>query len=61
MLDETNEELCFSFRLPTLNRSATIVLAYLMKSEDMKLQDAYDFLKSKRPEVRPNLGKCLVR
>lgn len=35
-------------------QSATIVLAYLMAHKQMTLDDAYAFLQSKRPQIRPN-------
>jgi len=38
------------------SRSASIVIAYLMKYEHMTLRRAYLHLKSRRPIVRPNLG-----
>jgi len=38
------------------SRSATVVLAYLMTRHGMSLADAYQFLKSKRPGISPNLG-----
>ncbi|XP_022256960.1 dual specificity protein phosphatase 18-like isoform X2 [Limulus polyphemus] len=38
------------------SRSATLCLVYLMKYQNMKLQDAYRYLKKCRPVVRPNNG-----
>jgi atypical dual specificity phosphatase len=38
-----------------ISRSASIVLAYLMKYLRMKLKDAHSFVKSRRPLIRPNL------
>jgi atypical dual specificity phosphatase len=45
-----------------VSRSATLCLAYLMKYEGKSLREAYDFLASVRPMVRPNLGfwKALI-
>ena len=37
-------------------RSATLVLAYLMKYHKMKLIDAHTYVKEKRPLIRPNPG-----
>ncbi|PAV87259.1 hypothetical protein WR25_15127 [Diploscapter pachys] len=39
-----------------VSRSASIVLAYLMKYRCRSLRDAYHLMKSKRPMVRPNIG-----
>jgi len=39
-----------------VSRSATIVLAYLMSKERMKLKDAFAFVKKKRPVISPNSG-----
>lgn len=39
-----------------VSRSATIVLAYLMKHCKMMLRDAHDYVKSKRPFVRADLS-----
>lgn len=36
-----------------VNRSATIVLAYLMKREKMTLKQAWDHLRERRPTVQP--------
>ena len=38
------------------SRSASFVIAYIMWSKKMKYQDAYDFVKSKRPYIFPNYG-----
>ena len=37
-------------------RSATLVLAYLMKYHRMKLIDAHAYVKERRPLIRPNAG-----
>lgn len=39
-----------------VSRSATLVLAYLMKYKRMRLVDAHRLVKSKRPLIRPNMG-----
>ncbi len=38
-----------------ISRSASIVLAYLMKFLRMSLKDAHTLVKSRRPLIRPNL------
>ena len=38
------------------SRSASMVLAYLMKKREMSFSDALDFVKVKRPSVSPNPG-----
>ena len=39
-----------------ISRSSTIVIAYLMKRENMTLKDAYAHVKNLRPLIRPNKG-----
>ncbi|XP_065112567.1 dual specificity protein phosphatase 10 [Paramisgurnus dabryanus] len=39
-----------------VSRSATIVIAYLMKHSWMTMTDAYKFVKSRRPIISPNLN-----
>jgi len=39
-----------------VSRSATLVLAYLMKYQKMRLIDAHAYVKQKRPLIRPNSG-----
>eukprot|EP01120_Amphizonella_sp_Union-15-10_P013653 TRINITY_DN6385_c0_g1_i1.p1 TRINITY_DN6385_c0_g1~~TRINITY_DN6385_c0_g1_i1.p1 ORF type:complete len:162 (-),score=26.66 TRINITY_DN6385_c0_g1_i1:150-635(-) len=39
-----------------ISRSATILLAYLIEYEKMKLHEAWTFMKSKRRVIRPNDG-----
>ena len=39
-----------------MSRSSTIVVAYLMHSRRCTLLDAYQFLKERRPIIRPNRG-----
>jgi len=38
------------------SRSATVVIAYLMKSEHWSMNEAYNYLKDLRPNISPNLG-----
>jgi len=39
-----------------ISRSPTIVISYFMKKNKMKFEEAYEFVKSKRPFIRPNQG-----
>lgn len=39
-----------------VSRSATIVIAYLMKHTLMTMPDAYKYVRSRRPVVSPNLN-----
>lgn len=39
-----------------VSRSTSLVLAYLMKYKNMSLKNAYDFVASRRPCIRPNPG-----
>lgn len=39
-----------------ISRSATIVIAYLMKTKKWPFLKAYEFVKAKRPVIDPNLG-----
>ncbi|XP_058066635.1 dual specificity protein phosphatase 18-like [Anopheles bellator] len=39
-----------------ISRSATLCLAYLMKHHRMSLKDAYNHIKAKRPQIRPNVS-----
>ena len=41
-----------------ISRSATIVIAYIMKKNKMKMNDAYKLVHDKRPCIGPNLGFC---
>ena len=38
------------------SRSATVVIAYLMHSQNLSLKTAHDIVKEKRPIIRPNIG-----
>lgn len=40
-----------------ISRSATVVIAYIMKKEKMNYDQAYDWVKRRRPVIRPNPGK----
>ncbi|CAF4410453.1 unnamed protein product, partial [Adineta steineri] len=66
--DKTNEllhgfyeknECCLVHCAAGISRSATIVLAYLMKYHHNTLKDAYTFLHDKRPQISPNKGFLL--
>ncbi|CAF1550559.1 unnamed protein product [Adineta ricciae] len=66
--DRTNEllhgfcekkERCLVHCAAGISRSATIVLAYLMKYHHNTLNDAYGFLVEKRPSICPNDGFLL--
>ncbi|KAI8879875.1 DSPc-domain-containing protein, partial [Backusella circina FSU 941] len=37
-------------------RSAVVVIAYVIKTLGMSLQDAYDYVKERAPAINPNLG-----
>jgi hypothetical protein len=39
-----------------ISRSASYVIAYLMKKFQMKFQEAYDYVKMMRPIINPNQG-----
>ncbi|XP_049290470.1 dual specificity protein phosphatase 18-like [Anopheles funestus] len=39
-----------------ISRSASLCLAYLMKYHRMSLKDAYNHIKDKRPQIRPNVS-----
>ena len=39
-----------------VSRSPTITIAYLMHLNKLTLKDAYDFVKTKRPCIAPNLN-----
>jgi len=39
-----------------ISRSVTITLAYLMVHCEMRLDDAYKFVKQKKPDISPNIG-----
>ncbi|XP_055629681.1 dual specificity protein phosphatase 18-like [Toxorhynchites rutilus septentrionalis] len=39
-----------------VSRSASLCLAYLIKYHQMSLKDAYNHVKTKRPQIRPNVA-----
>lgn len=39
-----------------ISRSASLVIAYFMIHRDMSLEQAYTYVKAKRPVITPNLG-----
>lgn len=39
-----------------ISRSVAVTLAYLMRTENMKLDDAYTFMKSKKANISPNIS-----
>lgn len=51
-----NKGSCLVHCVAGISRSATIVLAYLMKHLKMSLREAHTLVKSRRPFIRPNLG-----
>ena len=38
-----------------ISRSATVCIAYMMRTKKMSVEEAYKFVKSKRPIISPNL------
>lgn len=49
-----NEKRILFHCLQGVSRSATLLIAYLMKSDGMTLREAFELAKSKRSKVRPN-------
>jgi len=39
-----------------LSRSPTFAMAFLMKEKKWQFEQAYDFIKSKKPSINPNFG-----
>ena len=39
-----------------MSRSASLCIAYFMRYHGMSLQDAYDYVKARRPIIHPNVG-----
>ena len=39
-----------------VSRSASVVIAYLMQKNGWSFEKSYDFLQTRRPKVKPNLG-----
>ncbi|KAL1491159.1 hypothetical protein ABEB36_011799 [Hypothenemus hampei] len=44
------------FCVAGVSRSATLCIAYLMKKRHLTLAQAYDYVKGRRPKIRPNCG-----
>lgn len=42
--------------LAGVSRSATVTIAYLISALNMTLNEAYDFVKQRKPSVNPNLN-----
>jgi len=53
---KSNNSIIFVHCMMGKSRSATLVIAYLMKSLNMDYEDAYKFVKSHRKIIFPNLG-----
>ena len=43
-----------------ISRSSTLVIAYLMKEQEMSYNDAMKFVQEKRQQVEPNFGFCCM-
>jgi len=41
-----------------ISRSSTICIGYLVARKGFSLWDAYSFIKTKRPQIKPNPGFC---
>jgi protein-tyrosine phosphatase len=39
-----------------ISRSCTIIIAYLIKTKAIRWEDGFDFMRSKRPIVNPNMS-----
>lgn len=50
---KSNEEIILVHCRGGVNRSATIVLAYLMKYNGMTLREAWEYVRNRRPSVQP--------
>lgn len=57
-LDEAkgNNERILVHCVQGISRSASVVIAYCMKSNEWSLKKSYDFVKSKRKIISPNVG-----
>mmetsp|Transcript_8625 Transcript_8625/g.11922 ORF Transcript_8625/g.11922 Transcript_8625/m.11922 type:complete len:166 (+) Transcript_8625:33-530(+) len=55
---ETTRKACLVHCLVGASRSATIVISYCMKYHNMKLNEAYQYVHSKRDIIGPNRGFC---
>ena len=47
---------CLVHCVAGISRSASMIIVYLMKYQNMSLKDAHELVKSKRNFIRPNLG-----
>ncbi|CAG9766989.1 unnamed protein product [Ceutorhynchus assimilis] len=47
---------CLVFCVAGVSRSATLCIAYLMKYHQLTLKEAYDYVKMRRPRIKPNCG-----
>jgi hypothetical protein len=58
----SNNGTCFVHCKRGVSRSATVVIAYLMKKNNWTLKESYDFVLRARPVVDPNVGfYCQLR
>jgi protein-tyrosine phosphatase len=46
----------FNSSLAGISRSPTLVIAYLMKTQNLSFSEAFDLVKKKRPIIHPNQG-----
>jgi atypical dual specificity phosphatase len=52
----TRKGSCLVHCVAGISRSASMIIVYLMKYQNMSLKDAHELVKSKRHFIRPNLG-----
>lgn len=55
-LHRSNEKRVLVHCMAGISRSATVVIAYLMKYKRMTLDNAYEFLQMRRSWIQPNAG-----